>query len=130
MGFPELQAWRRGTESSPDRWNGGLTPMSDAQVIRGDALYFRRPELLQMETVAHHDRLINYALLALAHGQLDLCASILTRPRVSQRVLEISALETSVLIIDLGKWHARRRRAAMAKAAFKQWSDVLRLAMR
>lgn len=130
VSFPELQSWRRGAESGPDRWNGGLTPMSDAQVIRGDALYFRRPELLEMETVAHYDRLINYALLALAYGQIDLSASILTRPRVSQRVLEISALETSLLVRELGAWHARRRRAALAKSALQQWTDMIRLATR
>jgi FkbM family methyltransferase len=130
MGFPELHAWRRGTESKPDRWNGGPTPMSEPQLIHGDALYLRSPDLLATETIADYDRLINYALLAIAYGQLDIAASVLTRPRIAQRVLEISALETSVLVRDLGTWHARRRRAAMGKAALKQWRDFLRLAAR
>lgn len=130
IGFPELHGWRRGTEAKPDHWNGGPTPMSNAQLIHGDALYFRRPEMLSAETTADQDRCINYALLAFAYGQLDLCALILGKPRVSQRVLEIAALDASVLVAELGRWHARRRRAQIGTIALRHWRDFLSLATR
>lgn len=129
-GLPALQTWRRNTEAGGDDWAGGLAPLSEGQPVLGEALYLRRPETLAGDTAAEQDRLIAYALLAFAHGQLDLCAATLTRPRVAQRVLEISAIETSVLVADLGKWHARRRRDQIGAAALQHLRDFLRLAAR
>jgi hypothetical protein len=130
VGLPELHAWRRGSEAKPDRWAGGATPLSEAQLIHGDALYLRRPETLRADTPAEQDRLIAYALIAFAYGQLDLCAATLMRPRVAQRVLELCALDVSVLIPDLGRWHARRRRRQIGRAIAKQLGAYLRLAAR
>ena len=128
--FPELHAWRRGSDAKPDRWSGGATPLSQPQLIHGDALYFRRPELLGDGTPAEQDRAINYALLAFIYGQMDLSASVLTRPPIATRVREQSGGDASTLVTDLSAWHAKRQRKRMGKAALKQLREYLRVAFR
>ncbi len=130
VGFPELHSWRRGSEAKPDRWSGGSTPLSEPELIHGDALYFRRPELIGADSEAEQDRAINYALLAFVYGQLDLCASVLTRPPVAARVRALSGGDANALVAALGALHANRQRRRMGKSALKQLREYLRVVWR
>jgi hypothetical protein len=125
-----LQTWRRGTEAPPDRWSGGATPISEGQPIAADALYLRRAEEFPANTAAEQDRLIAHALIAFAHGHLDTTGAVLLRPPVRQRVLELCAIDVAVLLHDLGRWHARRRRRQIGAALAKQLGIYLRLSGR
>jgi FkbM family methyltransferase len=130
VGFPELHSWRRGSEAKPDRWSGGSTPLSEPEVIHGDALYFRRPDLLEVDTQAGQDRAINHALLSFVYGRLDLCASVLSRPPVAARIRDLSGGDAQTLIADLGRLHVSRQRRRMGRSAFKQLREYLRVVWR
>jgi FkbM family methyltransferase len=129
-GFPELHAWRRGTETKPDRWNGGLVPLSEAQLIHGDVLYFRDPRTMGDATPADQDRLIALALLAFSYGHLDLCASLLTRPTIAPRVRDLANIDARDLIAEIARWHVKRRKDELASFAGKHLRNFLRLAGR
>lgn len=129
-GFPELHAWRRGTEAKPDRWSGGLVPLSEAQLIHGDVLYFRDPRAMADATPVEQDRLIALALLAFAYGHLDLCASLLTRPTLTARVRALANIDANALIAEIARWHVKRRKDELASFAGKHLRNFLRLAGR
>ncbi len=105
-------------------------PLSEPELIHGDALYYRRPELLDIDTAAGQDRAINYALLAFVYGQLDLCASVLNRAPVAARVRELSGGDANALVAELGKAHINRQRRRMGRSALKQLREYIRVAWR
>jgi FkbM family methyltransferase len=130
IGFPEMHAWRRGTEAKPDRWIKGPAPMSAPQLIHGDAFYLRDPAGMSCDGPAECDRMISLALIAFAYGQIDLMADLMTRTPVSQRIRELAAFDPVDLLNELGRWHAGRHRHRMGKAALKQLRDYLRILWR
>jgi FkbM family methyltransferase len=125
-GLPVLHTWRRGTRVRNDAVAPGPVPMSEGQLIHGDALYFRRPETMPSATPADQDRLICLALLSFALGHLDLCAGILSDASISRRIKEEADVDVSALIAEIGAWHAARRKRQIRDAALRRWRDLVR----
>jgi FkbM family methyltransferase len=124
--FLQMHAWRRGTRTRGDRWAEGPVPLSEGQLIHGDALYFRKPEAMPSETPQQQDRLIALALLAFAYGHVDISAAILSRGEIAPRVGEIASIGVEPLIAELGAWHAQRRRRQLRSAAFTGLRGLIR----
>ncbi|UPT64449.1 MAG: FkbM family methyltransferase [Hyphomonadaceae bacterium JAD_PAG50586_4] len=116
--FPQLHAWRRGTKVRNDRWAPGPVPLSEGQLIHGDVLYLRRPELMAADTETQQDRLIALALIAYAYGHVDLSGSVLTRPEVAGRLKTMANVEANALVAELGRLHVARRRKQLRRLAF------------
>lgn len=115
--FPQMHAWRRGTKVRNDRSAPGPIPLSEGQLIHGDVLYFRRPELMVADTESQQDRLIALALIAYAYGHVDLSGVVLARPEVAQRLRVLAQVDASALIVELGRLHAARRRKQLRRLA-------------
>ena len=122
-----VETWRRGSEAPRDSWIRGATPLSDGRPIAAEALYLRRVDDAPSGAAAEQDRLIAHALIAFAAGQLDTAAAVLMRPAVRQRVLELCAVDIAVLLHDLGRWHARRRRRQVGADLMRRLGVYLRL---
>jgi FkbM family methyltransferase len=122
--FPQMHAWRRGTRARGDRWAEGPVPLSEGELVHGDALYFRRPETMPADTVEQQDRLLALALLAFAYGHVDMSAVVLRR--VARRVADLAAISAEELIAELGSWHANRRRKQLRSAAVKSLRGLVR----
>ncbi|MBN8605773.1 MAG: FkbM family methyltransferase [Caulobacterales bacterium] len=116
--FPQLHAWRRGTKVRNDRWAPGPIPLSEGQLIHGDVLYFRRPELMAAETEAEQDRLIALALIAYAYGHVDLSGAVLAKAEIARRLRAIANVDAAALVWELGRAHVARRRKQLRSAAF------------
>lgn len=115
--FPQMHSWRRGTRVRGDRWAPGPVPLSEGQLIHGDVLYFRRPELMPASSDAERDRFIALALIAHAYGHVDLSAAILAKSEVVERVRAIANVDPGALVVELGAAHAARRRRELRSAA-------------
>lgn len=124
--FPQMHAWRRGTKVRGDRWAQGPVPLSEGQLIHGDVLYFRRPELMPAETEAQQDRLIALALIAYAYGHVDLSGVVLAKPEVAQRLRASCGVEAAALIAELGRAHLALRRKQLRSAAFSALRGLIR----
>jgi FkbM family methyltransferase len=125
-GFPALFPWRRGSQTKPDRTAPGPVPRSEAQLIHGDALFFRMPDTWPTESAAERDRLIYSALLAYAFGHADLSATTFAHAPVAARLREAHSLEADDLVRELGAAYAERHRRKTRHAAFRKLRDALR----
>jgi FkbM family methyltransferase len=123
--FVQMHSWRRGTRVRNDRRAPGAAPLSEGQLIHGDALYFRRPETMPCATDADQDRLIRLGLLAFAYGHLDITATLFATEPVAQRISALASISAPSLAAELGAWHARRRRQQMRSEAASLLRDVL-----
>lgn len=123
--FPQLHSWRRGTRVRGDRRAPGPTPLSEGQLIHGDALYFRRPETMSGDTEQGQDRLICLALLGFAYGHVDLASEILTGRSVAGRVKSLAGAPAEALVAEMGAWHAKRRRRRVRSEVARRLRDVL-----
>lgn len=115
--FLSQHKWRRGDRTRGDRLAPGPVPLTEGQLIHGDALYFRRPETMSAANESDQDKLIHLALLAYAYGHLDISAVVLGRPEVTARLQTIASVESAALIAELGAAHAERRRSELRRDA-------------
>jgi len=123
--FPQMHAWRRGTRVRNDRRAPGPAPLSEGQLIHGDALYFRRPETMPSATEAEQDRLTRLGLLAFAYGHLDLTASLFAMEPVAKRIADGAGVSAHALTAELGAWHAKRRKGEMRSEVASLLRDLL-----
>jgi FkbM family methyltransferase len=123
--FPQLHAWRRGTKVRNDRRASGPVPLSEGQLIHGDVLYFRRPELMAADTETQQDRLIALALIAYAYGHVDLSGVVLARSEVARRLRTLANVEAIALVAELGRLHVVRRRKQLRRSAFSGLRGVI-----
>ena len=123
LSFPEMHHWRRGSRVKYPRVDRGRSIASPGQLVHGDAVFFRTPEMI-VERPDGPIRLLDLALLAYAIGQTDVGSAALalvdeqvTIERVGLRPADLAARMASVDLRSKRK-RARKRlpREALAVA--------------
>lgn len=108
--FLELHAWRRTTKTKLPGLAGGPLPYSQGQMIHGDVLYFRHPELLPDNSHNALEALTRAGLLAIAYGHIDHAAAIFGRPNVKQYLDRRFGLEPLAALSRISKGFASGHR--------------------
>jgi len=106
--FVELHHWRRGSRVKYPKVDSKRKIASTGQLIHGDALFFKPPELLA-NLPDSGEILVKLGLLAFSYGDLDLSMDCF-RQSPAQQLLESLGLKLEALIEWMYRKDMRRRR--------------------
>lgn len=120
MGFEEIHDWRRTTRVKHPRRSPGPIPFSRGQLIHGDILFFRDPDLIADDV----GTLLRAAFLALAYGFVDHAQALMQRTSAAAWLKEHHDLDIARELDCVSVRHARifrsqQRRNRMADFRFR-----------
>ncbi len=101
MMFLDQHHWRRTTKVKLPRLSKGPLPYSKGQLINGDILYFKDPNIIPNTTSEDIKTLLNASFIALAYGFVDHALFLMQRPSVKEYLISKYNIEPENMISDI-----------------------------
>ena len=111
--FPEIHKWRRTTKTKLPRLSSGNLPYSKGQLVHGDVLFFKDPNMLLSDSDQSIKRCIKGALIATAYGYIDYAYVLLSKKNVSEYMRERYGIEVDNFLSGVSRRAAKNYRSTL-----------------
>ncbi|MBN1574468.1 MAG: FkbM family methyltransferase [Deltaproteobacteria bacterium] len=106
MMFLEQHHWRRTTKVKLPLLSEGQFPYSRGQLMHGDVLYFKDPDIMPDGTSEEIEILLKASFIALAYGYVDHSLFIMQRPSVKEYLASKYDIVPEKMLGDVSRYFA------------------------